>query len=855
MKRRVISMLAALTLLATASAPCALVYAEGDVELTVSTEGTLQNKGDGENGDLDSILDANASVMGALGSTTWTVRAESVQKTGKWRDDLIAVAQSQVGYAQSADGTSLYGEWLGEPSAAWDAAFVSWVADQAGLTEKQFPHAATYDEMVEKLTKWNAVKKITRANYPNPGDIALLSVGGESRMGIVAYVSGGYAAVICGNDAGAVTRATYQIEGNAFKSYVDLNVLMSRAGLDVSKGDEVTIPAGGVAAWTNTDSVYMRKEPTTKSKKVTMVKKSGTALLVTSAEKQEDGYVWYGVTYKEYKGYIRGDLIQLDTIEASAPTAAPETAPACVICGANGAQDACLYSVLAAKSADEAFAFLQNLLENDRAAFDLYVKCHSAHVSAGAPAVICGNGCTQTLTNLTAPGASHSDSCPWHAEAQLGVEERVVNIAIVEAAAGQTVDITFDVYGATAYQWYVKKETATDTTEKPISNATKEVLTVVARSTDKTTYSYYCIATLEGGSTVTSKITRVDVADAPVVAEAILGEEVKFTYTNNSATSFKWFTYDAATGAYTAIDTADLTYIGAETAMLAFYATEDKAEKVYVCKAYDADGSEMKISGQYQLTIQKTDLCKYVEELANMTPDERDAALNVTWNIILNGENLADAVKAHWSSCENKHNETYPSLFDDNAANNGNVREKDTTGSAGLDVFTKCENLPTECALIQHWIDTQAAPMTIYTEMNALRAAPGYTADSKKYDRYFALCMHLGEHDEALSLICNCGKVDGKNLVIPGPAHDETCPWHSAYKAGLNECTDENGETYYVLALAGADGTVSEVAKAVKHPKDPDHYYLKDDKTGLYVAYLDENGNIVPLKSDYESAD
>lgn len=853
MKRRVISMLAAVALLATASAPCALVYAEGDVELTVSTEGTLQTKGDGETGDLDSILDANASVMGALGSTTWTARAESVQKTGKWRDDLIAVAQSQVGYAQSADGTTLYGEWLGEPSAAWDAAFISWVADQAGLTEKQFPHAATYDELVEKLANWNAVKKITRSNYPNPGDIALLSVGGETRMGIVAYVSGGYAAVICGNDAGAVTRATYQIEGNAFKSYVDLNVLMSRAGLDVSKGDEVTIPAGGIAAWTNTDSVYMRKEPTTKSKKVTMVKKSGTALLVTSAEKQEDGYVWYGVTYKEYKGYIRGDLIQLDTIEASAPTAAPETAPACVVCGANGEKNACLYSVLAAKSADEAFAFLQNLLENDRAAFDLYVKCHAAHVSAGAPAVICGNGCTQTLTNLVAPGAAHSENCPWHADGQLGVEERVVNIAIVEAPAGQTVDITFDVYGATSYQWYSEKKCATDADfgyQEKLEGQTEAVLTVTAKADSNWEYRYFCVATMADHSTVTSKTTKIDVTEAPIVAEAILGEEVKFTYTNTSATSFKWFTYDAATGAYTAIDTDDLTYIGAETAMLAFYATEDKAEKVYVCKAYDANGSEIKISGQYQLTIQKTDLCKYVEELANMSPDERDAALNVTWNIILNGENLADAVKAHWSSCEKKHNETYPSLFDNNAANNGNVRENKNTGTADPTIFKDCNAFPTECALIQHWIDTQAAPMTIYTEMNALRAAPGYTAAGEKYDRYFATWLHFQAHEEATALMCTCGEYP---LEKPSDKHDADCPWHSAYKAGLNECTDENGETYYVLALAGADGAVSEVAKAVKHPLDPDHYYLKDTKTGLYVAYVDENGNIIPLESDRAS--
>lgn len=849
MKRRVISMLAAVALLATASAPCAFVYAEGDVEMTVSTDGTLQSKGDGEVGDLDAILDANASVMGALGSTTWTDRAASVKKTGKWRDDLVAVAQSQVGYGQSADGMTLYGEWL-ELSApvAWDAQFVSWVADQAGLTEKQFPHGATYDELAEKLTKWNAVKKITRSNYPNVGDIALLQIGGEKRMGIVAYVSGGYAAVICGNDGGAVTRATYQIEGKAFKTYVDLNVLMSRAGLDVSKGDEVTIPAGGIAAWTNTDSVYMRKEPTTKSKKVTMVNKSGTALLVTSAEKQEDGYVWYGVTYKEYKGYIRGDLVKLDTIAQPAATAAPETEPACVVCGANGEKNACLYSVLAAKSANEAFTFLQNLLENDRAAFDLYVKCHSAHVSAGAPAVLCGNGCPQTLTNLVAPGAAHSRNCPWHADGQLGVQERIVNIEVIQAEKGQSVNIKFEVYGATAYQWVKITETATDTSEWNVenTNADPSVLTVKVDSTEKQLHSYYCIATLADGSTVTSKITRIVVAEAPIVAEAILGEEVKFTYTVNNATAYQWYVDGVA------IADDDLTYIGAKSAMLCFYATGDKVGKQFTCVA-TVDGKTTTSTG-YSYTIIELDLCKYVEELANMAPSERSAALNVTWNITLNGKNLADEVENHWLNCENGHRSTYPDLFevdDVTAESNGNVRPKEE-GTVDFYAFLDCNKFPAECALIQSWIENNASPTTIYADMQSIMTAPGYTTDGKKYDRLFALMIHAYGHSEMQALMCSCvvtDTIDDWHPRAPGAGHEADCPWH--IEQGLHDVCDANGELLYQsLMLTDESGNLVEIARAEKHPLDPDHFYLKDMKSGLYVAYVDENGNIIPLESD-----
>lgn len=848
MNRRVISMLAAVSLLATVSAPGAVVYAEGDLDMVVSTDSTLQNKGDGGSSTLDQIINSNASIMGALGNTSWAVRAESVEKTGKWRDDLVAVAQTQTGYVQAADGSTIYGEWIGaEAGSAWDAQFVSWVADKAGLTEKQFPHGASYDALVNSLTKYGAVKQISKANYPNTGDIALLEIGGVKCVGIIVYVNGGYAAVVRGNDAGAVTRDTYMIDGAEFQSYADMNVLMAHAGLTVSKGDEVTIPEGGVAAWTNTDSVYMREKPTTTSKKITMVNKSGTALLVTSAEKQEDGYVWYGVTYKNHKGFIRGDLVKLDVIEQPSATTAP--APACVICGANGEIENCLYAELAGKSAQESYAFLQNLLENDRAAFDQYVKCHSAHVAAGAPAVICGNGCEQTLTNLAVPGAAHSRNCPWHADGQLGVQERIVNIEVIQVENGQSVNIKFEVYGATAYQWVKITETATDTSEWNVenTNADPSVLTVKVDSTEKQLHSYYCIATLADGSTVTSKITRIVVAEAPIVAEAILGEEVKFTYTVNNATAYQWYVDGVA------IADDDLTYIGAKSAMLCFYATGDKVGKQFTCVA-TVDGKTTTSTG-YSYTIIELDLCKYVEELANMAPSERSAALNVTWNITLNGKNLADEVENHWLNCENGHRSTYPDLFevdDVTAESNGNVRPKEE-GTVDFNAFLDCNKFPAECALIQSWIENNASPTTIYADMQSIMTAPGYTADGKKYDRLFALMMHVyGHYDEMRALMCTCDvtdTIDDWHPRAPGAGHAANCPWH--IEQGLHDVCDANGELLYQsLMLTDESGNLVEIARAEKHPLDPDHFYLKDMKSGLYVAYVDENGNIIPLESD-----
>ena len=47
--------------------------------------------------------------------------------------DFIDVAENQVGYEESSDGTTTYGEWYGLPTGAWCAMFVSWCANEAGI--------------------------------------------------------------------------------------------------------------------------------------------------------------------------------------------------------------------------------------------------------------------------------------------------------------------------------------------------------------------------------------------------------------------------------------------------------------------------------------------------------------------------------------------------------------------------------------------------------------------------------------------------------------------------------------------------------------------------------------------------
>lgn len=706
MKRRVISWLAALCLL-TMAAPTAAVYAEEEldfpeIELEMGKNDETRAEGD----ELDKINGDNASIMESLGQKDWAAEAAKVVKTGDWREDLSHIAQSQIGCQEDAWGFSIYDSRTGDElePVEWSAMFISWTAEKAGLSSRQFPRGESYAELRKALDKVHAVKQISRANYPVSGDIAFIETKGQKLMGVITYVANGYATIVVGDDNGRVTRSTYLVDGAEFKYYADLSVLMERAGIEVGKGGDVPeIPEGGVAAWTNTKAVYLRSEPTTASKSLTTVKKSGTTVLVTSAALQEDGYIWYGVTYQNHEGYIRGDLLKLDMsaiptgtpvpTETPAPEATrePEKIPGCEVCVAAAKGTAlpaeCCYAHLAFLDRAELVRFMTSLREGDAASFRLYVDCHAAHVSAGDAALLClGDACGDAA--WMAPSAAHGADCPWHVQGGLMQQERVVNVEVKEARAGQQITILYEIYGATAYQWHevvsvLNADGSVTETDTALEGETAASVTVTAKSSADTTYSYYCVATIlaNGAETqLASKTTVLSVGDAPILAQAILGEEINFTYENARAAAYQWYVQADENAAPAAILADDAAYSGADSAKLTFHAAAENAGALYSCAALASDGSEISRSGFYVYALSLYtetpdasactghDLCRYVEELANMTREERFTALNETWYVSaadLTGaadaaDCLAEYVMLHWYLC---HQETYPNLI------------------------------------------------------------------------------------------------------------------------------------------------------------------------------------------------
>ncbi len=889
MKQRVLSCLMALCLLLTAVAPGLVVWAEEnnalefpEIELELSTK--PEEPRSDEEDELGQINSGNAAAMESLGKTDWQARADKVVRTGDWREDLVHLAESQVGYQEDSHGHTIYGgddEEDAQP-ADWTSLFINWLADQADLTSRQFPRGESYKDLRKKMDRAGALKKISRANYPVSGDIAFIENGDQKLVAVIVYVANGYATVIHGDDQGRVTRVTYQVDTSAFRYYADMNVLMEHAGIETGKGGKVPqIPEGGVAAWTNTKAVYLRKEPTTASKSLTTVKKAGTAVLVTSAALQEDGYIWYGVSYKNYEGYIRGDLLRLDmaaiptgpaATTPPAATPAPEVIPGCSICVAAAGGVAlpvdCCYAHLAAMDRGEQVRFMASLRMEDPATFQLYVACHAAHTAGGEAGLVClGDACGESAWMV--PGAAHAENCPWHLVGGLA-QERVVNVEIREGLAGQQITILYEIAGATAYQWHevrsvLNADGSVTETDSVLEGQTAHFLTVTARDEQDVSYSYYCVATIEADGAllqVTGKTTVITLADAPVVASAVLGEEINFTYVNESAAAYQWYVQKDANAVPVAITADHAAYTGAAGEVLTFHATAENSGALYSCTALDAAGAVVGTSGYYAYAIPaemylEKDVLGFGTKLeVRDSSGFEPAGCTFQWyQLVLteDGEQyvvLEGQTASVLDVCYPFQKERYYCIY------------KDVDGNEKMSAVFVVE------AQTTNWDDYLNVLYGDYDEIV-------YQNEQPITDYAVVACQWMDKWDVTLEdgsnlaqnvlnywyeypdeLLCSCvisGAVTVDGIILDAhDQHDASCPWHvSSPTLSLTENTAPDGSVYYTLSMV-ADGETTILATT--EMLDGVHHYFKDTKTGIFVAWLriDADGSmwIVPLESE-----
>ena len=147
--------------------------------------------------------------------------------SGNWADDLIAVAESQLGYHESTNnyildeggyihGYTRYGAWYGSPYGDWCAMFASFCLHYAGIPESAFPYEAGCTRWVELLTQAG----LYTTGAPERGALAFFDKNADGladHVGIVTAVSDDGFQAIEGNLGKAVVSQTH--------SYADGEVL------------------------------------------------------------------------------------------------------------------------------------------------------------------------------------------------------------------------------------------------------------------------------------------------------------------------------------------------------------------------------------------------------------------------------------------------------------------------------------------------------------------------------------------------------------------------------------------------------------------------------------------------------
>lgn len=141
----------------------------------------------------------------------WQKLFENYPYTGTLSDDLVGIAKTQVGYAESEHnfevdaggirrGYTRYGAWYGTPYSDWSATFVSFCLHYAGADADEFPYNIGADAMAGQWRKLG--RYVSVGNYkPVSGDLIFFS---DHTVGIVAEVQSTACYVIRGDQENAV---------------------------------------------------------------------------------------------------------------------------------------------------------------------------------------------------------------------------------------------------------------------------------------------------------------------------------------------------------------------------------------------------------------------------------------------------------------------------------------------------------------------------------------------------------------------------------------------------------------------------------------------------------------------------
>ena len=193
-----------------------------------------------EQGELTCTLEEHTHSLACYADPTadvetaeiWEQTFAGVTLTGNWRQDTLAIAETQLGYAESTKnyvvaengetvkGYTRYGAWCEEPYGDWNTMFLTFCLHYAGV--EGVPSDRDCGGWV---TSWADAFEPAQSHTPAVGDLVLFDRDGDGtadRAGLVAQITDSGFAAMEGDAEDAVRLLTYGADDPGILGYINL---------------------------------------------------------------------------------------------------------------------------------------------------------------------------------------------------------------------------------------------------------------------------------------------------------------------------------------------------------------------------------------------------------------------------------------------------------------------------------------------------------------------------------------------------------------------------------------------------------------------------------------------------------
>ena len=256
----------------------------------------------------------------------WEKTFAGVTLTGNWRQDTLAIAETQLGYAESTknyvvaeDGETVkgytrYGAWCGEPYGDWNVMFLTFCLHYAGV--EGVPPDRDCGGWV---TSWADAFEPAQSHTPAVGDLVLFDRDGDStadRAGLVAQITDSGFAAMEGDAEDAVRLLTYGADDPGILGYINLPEGPKEFTLTAQTENGITVTITGESA----SLPYPAREITVTVTEVTDGERQAIRNQILGEEQAEpersyllDITLWHGEEEIEPTGSVTVTFSGIDT--------------------------------------------------------------------------------------------------------------------------------------------------------------------------------------------------------------------------------------------------------------------------------------------------------------------------------------------------------------------------------------------------------------------------------------------------------------------------------------------------------------------------------------------------------------